>query len=147
MAMNNPATHALGSAIGMDASDMEPTLPSPAPTPEDIWNQLGPPVREKVVVDDAIFLIDRPGESDRLLDHPAVHSAFARDEYMPYWADLWPAARMLAKVILHETWTPGQEALEIGCGLGLPGIAALSVGLHVTFSDYDATALRFAGAN
>src|SRR4029077_10348288 len=39
------------------------------------------------------------------------------------------------------------EALEIGCGLGLPGIAALSVGLKVTFSDYDATALRFAADN
>jgi len=31
--------------------------------------------------------------------------------------------------------------------LGLPGIAALSQGLHVTFADCDATALRFAAAN
>ena len=66
---------------------------------------------------------------------------------MPYWADLWPASRMLAKAILHEPWTPGTEALEIGCGLGLPGIVALSMGLKVTFSDYDACALRFAADN
>ena len=39
------------------------------------------------------------------------------------------------------------HALEVGCGLGLPGIVALSLGLHVTFSDYDATALRFAADN
>jgi predicted nicotinamide N-methyase len=39
------------------------------------------------------------------------------------------------------------RALEIGCGLGLPGIVALSLGLHVTFSDYDATAVQFAAAN
>jgi predicted nicotinamide N-methyase len=37
--------------------------------------------------------------------------------------------------------------LEIGCGLGLPGIVALSLGLPVTFSDYDATALHFAAQN
>src|SRR5262245_8252923 len=66
---------------------------------------------------------------------------------MPYWADLWPASRMLAKAILRETWTPGTEALEIGCGLGLPGIVALSAGLRITFSDYDACALRFAADN
>ena len=67
---------------------------------------------------------------------------------MPYWADLWPAARMLAKAILREPWPEGPlPALEIGCGLGLPGIAALSRGLRVTFSDYDATALHFAARN
>src|SRR5207302_8699840 len=38
-------------------------------------------------------------------------------------------------------------ALEIGCGLGLPGVAALAMGLRVLFSDYDATALRFAAEN
>src|SRR5207302_2044416 len=119
----------------------------PVPPPEAILKQLGPTVHEKVIVEDRTFLIGRPSESDRLLDHPAVHSACDRDEYMPYWADLWPAARMLAKVILHEAWTPGTEALEVGCGLGLPGIVALSRGLKVTFSDYDACALRFAADN
>jgi 16S rRNA G1207 methylase RsmC len=37
--------------------------------------------------------------------------------------------------------------LEIGCGLGLPGIAALAKGRRVTFSDYDSTALHFAAGN
>jgi predicted nicotinamide N-methyase len=117
------------------------------PPPEAVLASLGPLVREEVIVEGKTFLIDRPSQSDRLLDHPAVVSAFAADEYMPYWADLWPAARMLAKAILRESWTPGLEALEIGCGLGLPGIAALASGLRVTFSDYDATALRFAADN
>jgi predicted nicotinamide N-methyase len=117
--------------------------PMPA-TPLDAVESL---VREQVIVEDRTFLIVRPGQSDRLLDHPAVRSAFAADEYMPYWADLWPAARMLAKAILRETWKPGQRALEVGCGLGLPGIAALAGGLRVTFSDYDAAALHFAADN
>src|SRR5436309_7520600 len=126
---------------------MNPTPPTPAPPPESVLEQLGPLTREKVIIEDRTYLIDRPAQSDRLLDHPAVHEAFDRDEYMPYWADLWPAARMLAKAILREPWTPGTEALEIGCGLGLPGIVALSVGLRVTFSDYDPCALRFAADN
>src|SRR5437764_3360709 len=115
--------------------------------PETPVEALGPPVRETVIVDEYTFVIDRPGDSDRLLDHPAIRAAFAADEYMPYWVDLWPAARMLAKAVVREPWEPGLEALEIGCGLGLPGIAALARGLRVTFSDYDATALRFAADN
>src|SRR6516165_7900849 len=117
------------------------------PMPVTPLDALGPVVREQVIVEERTFVISRPSESDRLLDHPSVRSAFAADEYMPYWADLWPAARMLAKAILRETWPPGLHALEVGCGLGLPGITALAMGLRVTFSDYDATALRFAADN
>jgi predicted nicotinamide N-methyase len=119
----------------------------PVPPPEAICDKLGPIVREPVIIEGRTFLIDHPGASDRLMSHPAVHEAFAKDEYMPYWADLWPASRMLAKAILHEPWAPGSEALEVGCGLGLPGIVALSMGVKVTFTDYDATALRFAADN
>ncbi len=122
----------------------EPILPV---TPEDA---LGPLARESVVIEGRTFSISRPDESDRLLKHPVIKAAFAADEYLPYWADLWPAARMLAKAILREPWPttePPLEALEIGCGLGLPGIAALSCGLRVTFSDCDATALKFAADN
>jgi predicted nicotinamide N-methyase len=115
--------------------------------PETPFHAVGPVVQEKVVLEGRTFLMERPGEPDKLLDNPEVIKAFERDEYMPYWADLWPAARMLAKAILREDWPAGTEVLELGCGLGLPGIVALSKGLRVTFSDYDATALRFAERN
>jgi predicted nicotinamide N-methyase len=119
----------------------------PAILPETPWDAVGDIIREQVVVEGRTFLIRRPDEGDRLLDHPAVRAAFAADEFLPYWTDLWPASRMLAKAILRENWAPGLEALEVGCGLGLPGIAALAKGLRVIFSDYDATALRFAAEN
>lgn len=119
--------------------------------PETPADALGPMVEETVLIDDRTFVIARPTETDDLLAHPVIRSAFEADEYLPYWVDLWPAARMLAKVIVREPWShpPGGKlhALEVGCGLGLPGVAALVMGLHVTFSDYDATALQFAADN
>lgn len=107
-------------------------------------------VREAVYIDRYTFRIDRPADSDKLLDHPWVRSAYAADEYVPYWAQLWPAARMLAKVVIREKWEAYPQpvrVLEVGCGLGLAGIAGLARGLRVTFSDVDETALAFAAAN
>lgn len=108
--------------------------------------------RETVHVAGRTFLIDRPPDGDDLFDHPAVRAAYAADGYVPYWAELWPAARMLAKAVLAEPWERYPEprhALEVACGLGLAGVAALSRGrgLRVTFSDVDALAVEYAAAN
>jgi predicted nicotinamide N-methyase len=107
-------------------------------------------VRDTVFIDDYTFRIDRPLDSDRLFDHPWVRSAYAADEYIPYWTTLWPAARILAKAIVREDWSKYAqplEVLEIGCGLGLAGVACLARGLRVTLSDVDETALSYAAAN
>lgn len=93
----------------------------------------------------------RPSDPDRLLEDPEV-LAWNRDEdYMPYWAYLWPGAYFLAEAVAREPERPGVSALEIGCGLGLAGLVALTRGWHVTFTDYDETSLEFvrrsAGAN
>jgi len=120
---------------------------SSAPRLDEIFARLGPIGQEKVFVQDRTYLIRRPVQVDKLLDLPAVHAAFSRDEYMPYWADLWPAARMLAKHLVKQTFPAGLEVLEVGCGLGLAGIVALSMGMRVTFTDYDPCALKFAADN
>jgi len=106
-----------------------------------------------VTVGGHTFTFDHPVGLEKLFDHPAVRDAYADDEYIPYWADLWPAAQMLAEVVLREPWEhrtrPGQklEALEIGCGLGVSGLAALARGLTVTFSDVDEAAVQLAASN
>lgn len=116
--------------------------------PETPWDAVGAVIREVVRVADRDFRIERPSPSELMLDHPVIMSAIEREEYLPYWADLWPAARMLAKAVLAEPWpSPAPAAIEIGCGLGLPGLAALACGMKVTFTDCDHTALRFANAN
>ncbi len=47
------------------------------PMPETPLDALGPLIREQVIVEERTFVIARPSESDRLLDHPSVRSAFA----------------------------------------------------------------------
>lgn len=93
------------------------------------------------------FSITRPGDPNLLLDDPYVTQAFSQDEFMPYWADLWPASRMLAEELLMNQRPPGTRALELGCGLGLAGVAGARAGLDVTMSDYDETALEYAAIN
>jgi predicted nicotinamide N-methyase len=92
--------------------------------------------------------LSRPAEPERLLDLGSVADAYSADQYMPYWAALWPVSKYLAAEILSETWAkPDMRAIELGCGLGLPGVAAGMAGLKVTFSDYDASAVKFALEN
>ncbi len=79
----------------------------------------------------------RPADPDRLLNDPTVLARNARDDYMPYWAYLWPGAFLLAEAVAGASWIPGTRALELGCGLGLAGLAGVGAGLHVTFSDYE----------
>jgi len=112
--------------------------------PETDPQAIGPVVVETLRLGRHELRLARPAAPERLLDLGEVADAYDADEYMPYWATLWPVARYLAEVILEEPWArPGMSAIELGCGLGLPGVAALKAGLAVTFSDYDATALKF----
>jgi predicted nicotinamide N-methyase len=87
----------------------------------------------------------RPADPDRLLDDPTVRDWNRVDDYMPYWAYLWPGAFLLAEVMAREPVREGTQALEIGCGLGLAGIVALGRGLAVRFTDYDPAPLEFVG--
>jgi predicted nicotinamide N-methyase len=61
----------------------------------------------------------------------------------PYWAHLWSGARVLAVAIPHGV----RDAVELGCGLGLPGVVAACRGARVTFVDRAVTPLRFARAS
>src|SRR5664279_3974276 len=50
------------------------------------------------------FRLKLPAVPDAFLEEPDVHAAFDRDEYMPYWAFLWPAALKMVAMILTEDW-------------------------------------------
>ncbi|MGE0755954.1 MAG: methyltransferase [Pirellulaceae bacterium] len=64
-----------------------------------------------------------------------------------YWAQLWPAARIMARHVVRQDWPPAFRAVELGCGIGLVGLAAAARGLHVTFTDYVDAAVELATEN
>ena len=81
-----------------------------------------------------------------------LHDALAADAAGtsgcdPYWGLLWPAAFQMAELILKHHWPARLRALELGCGVGLTGIAALLAGHEVTFSDHAPGAVQMAQAN
>lgn len=63
----------------------------------------------------------------------------------PYWAELWPAAVAIARWVCRRRSADGFHALDLGCGIGLPGAAAVRCGARVTFADFQPDALAFAG--
>lgn len=94
-----------------------------------------------------------PQNPDVLLEDPVVHEKYAADNYFPYWPIIWPSGLMLADRILHDVTVPPMtppndaRAIELGCGLGLAGIAAARRGWNVLFTDYDTEAITFAEHN
>ncbi len=69
------------------------------------------------------------------------------DDKIPYWAELWPAARGLARYIWEKVNFGGATVLELGAGLGLPGLVAARKEGRVTISDYQPDALNIASRN
>ncbi len=83
-----------------------------------------------------------PRSADALIDE----DAFNRDERLPYWAEVWPAARALA-IHVSDMAGDGRSCLELGCGLGLVSLAAQQAGFKVMATDYYPEALEFARFN
>jgi predicted nicotinamide N-methyase len=99
-------------------------------------------VEEQVPLRGRVLELLRPRDSEALLDE----ERFDRDEYLPYWADLWPSAIVLARAVAARALR-GARTLELGCGLGLPALAAALAGGRVVASDWSADALAFTRAN
>lgn len=85
-------------------------------------------------------------DPDALLDKidPAV---FEREERLPYWAEVWPAAIGLGLHLFEHPIQTARPVLELGCGVGVAGLAAAQVGLQVLATDYEPDALDFARYN
>lgn len=92
-----------------------------------------------------------PANYEALVDDSRVIERFAEDEYLPYWAEFWPACLILADVVVSwpEATDPvcAPRVLELGCGLGLPSLIAAQRGYRVLASDYDDDALAFVRAS
>jgi len=84
----------------------------------------------------------RPPSADELIDE----QEFARDEFLPYWAELWPSGVALARAV-GCLELAGVRVLELGAGLGLPSFAAAIGGADVLATDWAHDAVELLRAN
>lgn len=84
---------------------------------------------ETIRVGETELQLLRPVSPEALIDE----EAFARDEFLPYWAELWPAATALAAALPDVT---ALRVVELGCGLGVPSLVAAAHGAEVTATDW-----------
>lgn len=109
----------------------------------DIYNRLR--VQHKLVFDrlklgdDTVRLL-KIADLEEFLDGK---DPFANVSEFPFWIKLWDAAMVLAYALHALPKGDGRRLLELGAGLGAPGLAAAANGFDVTISDYEDIILDF----
>jgi predicted nicotinamide N-methyase len=99
-------------------------------------------VEETIVLGGRDLAVLRPRESDALIDE----RAFEQEEFLPYWAELWPSGHALARRVAVRA-LHGARTLELGCGLGLPSLAAALAGGRVVATDWSPQAVELLRGN
>jgi len=101
------------------------------------------PIEEVVSLDGGReLLVLRPRDPESLLSE----EAFEHEEFLPYWAELWPSALALARALAARALR-GARVVELGCGLALPSIVAAQDGARVLATDWAPDAIAFAQRN
>jgi predicted nicotinamide N-methyase len=113
---------------------------STASTRPDPWADV---VEEVVDLPGGPVAVRHPRDGLDLLDE----QAFEQNQFLPYWADLWPSAVALADVVARRP-PVGRRVVELGCGIALPGIVAARGGAsEVLLADWSPDAIAFATDN
>ena len=99
-------------------------------------------VEETVALREGELSLLRPRDAEAMLDE----EAFEHEEYLPYWAELWPSGQALARRVSARSLR-GARVLELGCGLGLPSLAAALAGGRVLATDWSPDAIELLQAN
>ncbi len=99
-------------------------------------------VEEVVAIAGNDLALLRPRDAEALLDD----EAFEHEEFLPYWAELWPSALALARMVAARA-LHGARTLELGCGLGLPSLAAALAGGRVLATDWSPDAVAMTARN
>jgi SAM-dependent methyltransferase len=99
-------------------------------------------VEESVPLRGVALQVLRPRDAEALLDD----HAFEHEEYLPYWAELWPSGVALARRVAARALR-GARVLELGCGLGLPSLAAALAGGRVLATDWSPQAIELLREN
>ncbi len=95
---------------------------------------------DKLKVQDQTIRLLKVADIEEFLDGK---DPFANVEEFPFWVKLWEAAMILSYVLASLPEPKGKTLLEIGAGLGAPGITAAACGFDVTLSDYEDIIMDF----
>jgi predicted nicotinamide N-methyase len=99
-------------------------------------------VTQSIALPSGELRVLQPEESAALPDDGPVEWA----PVVPYWSVLWRSGVALARE-LDGTALKGRRVVELGCGLGIPSIAAARAGAHVLATDAKAEALALIERN
>ncbi len=99
-------------------------------------------VAERVPLPGGEVELTRPRDAEALLSE----DSFEHEQFLPYWAELWASAVALAHDVALRSLR-GKRTLELGCGLGLPSIAAARAGGRVLATDWSSEAVLATAAN
>ena len=148
MAPINPGSIPLPSASILANSLAQPVPPQMIPGSPGAWRRLEDRlelVTSTIKVGGRVLLLP---ELAHPMDYIEQRLAQSRGDAadLPYWTRLWPGALVLASLVGSLDLPPGQPVLELGAGLGVPGLMAASQGHQVVLSDFDPDALEFARA-
>jgi predicted nicotinamide N-methyase len=99
-------------------------------------------IAERIALPGGEVELVRPPDADALI----TEEAFEHEEFLPYWAELWASAVALAHDVSMRALR-GRPTLELGCGLGLPSIAAARAGGRVLATDWSPDAVSATAAN
>jgi predicted nicotinamide N-methyase len=99
-------------------------------------------IEERIALPGGEVEVLRPPDAEALLSE----KAFDHEEFLPYWAELWSSAVALAHDLSMRSLR-GKRTLELGCGLGLPSIAAARAGGRVLATDWSEDAVLATAAN
>jgi predicted nicotinamide N-methyase len=97
---------------------------------------------ERVALPDGPAVIARPSDWQHFREDEAYDK-----RPTPYWAVPWPSGLALARLVASEP-PHGRRVLELGCGLGLPTVAAARNGAaQVLATDVNTDAIVFCAHN
>jgi len=88
-----------------------------------------------------------PADPDAVLEAMDDETLRAAEGRAPYFAALWPAGEALARHVLGMDDLAGRRVLDLGCGVGAEGLAALVQGARVTFFDWEPRSLEIVAAS
>lgn len=95
---------------------------------------------DKLKVKDQTIRLLKVADIEEFLDGK---DPFADVSEFPFWVKLWEAAMVLSYALATLPDAKGQTLLEIGAGLGAPGITAAACGFDVTLTDYEDIIMDF----